>query len=143
MPTLLIIDLQESFNPDPDVIKNTFKHITQAVLNNWGVVVLEYEGHGLTHPHIRKALRSYPFAHTATKNDDGGANEFLEVAIKNQLPLDEIYVAGVNRGYCVLETVKSLIAQKYRVKVIEEATWSSHEPMMELMWLRDVGVEVV
>ena len=143
MPTLLIIDLQEGFNPDPYAIKNTVKHLVQAIFNHWGVVVMEFKGHGKTHKSILRAIKHYPDAHFATKYDDGGAEEFLEVAIKNQLPLDEIYVAGVNRGYCVLETVKTLMAKKYRVKVIEEATWSAHQPMIELMWLRDVGAEVV
>lgn len=141
MPTLCVIDMQPKFYSSRHCLKEVLKQIEISKANKEGIVVIEYGGHGPSHKAIKRALKDYPLTTTTIKEDDGGSQEFLTTAEKSGFSLDVVIAVGVNRGYCVYETVRGILENGTPVQVIENATWASEDPDAELQCLMSLASE--
>jgi hypothetical protein len=133
--------MQPKFRASQWCLEAVLKQIEYFKTNNEGIVVLEYSGYGPTHAKIKSALKDYPLATYAKKYDDHGYDEFLTTATKSGFSLDVVIAVGVNRGYCVFETVRGIIDQGIPTQLIEEATWSNDDPDGELSVLMNLALE--
>ena len=106
-----------------------------------GIVVLNYTGFGRLLPEINKAIGRYPKKTSITKKSDGGGWEFLRAAKKKGLPTKEVRVVGVNRGYCVHDTVCDLIDSFAvgKIHVVEKATWADYDQAGQLIKLKNLS----
>lgn len=142
MKTLLVIDCQKDFYTSKVIMPEVLKWIRLAIYNSWPVVVLEFEGYGPTHSSIQNTLKHYALSTTVVKQQNGGGHEVDITLTTHQFPRS-IVAVGVNRGYCVHDTVSTLARYGNQVEVVEKATWG-HEPEWELERLRELkGIQVI
>jgi nicotinamidase-related amidase len=141
VPTLCVIDMQPKFTSSKWCLEAVLKQVEYSKANKEGIVIVEYDGYGPTHRAITEALKAYPLSDIVVKENDNGANEFLTTAEKSGFSLDVVIAVGVNRGYCVFDTVKGIIENGTPVQLIESATWSAHDPRAELDSLMSLALE--
>jgi hypothetical protein len=110
--TLAVIDLQYHFGVEPNtpVVDNAEREIRQAVQDDAGVLLVEYEGCGPTLEQLTKLTPDYPNAKifSITKRWDGGANEIIQAIGQYQLTDIYIKLAGINTDCCVYYTAAGL-----------------------------------
>lgn len=125
--TLCIVDMQEDFmDAGKYCLPHVLHEIELAKTRQAGIVVLEFEDCGRTVKEIRRALSGYKHQTTVRKNNDDGSAEFLKGATKNRFNTYMVRVCGVNRSYCVLETVLGIKDEKegaVDIEVAINATW--------------------
>lgn len=130
--TLVIIDMQSGFmNKDEyDIVPAICTLIRHAKYNNWGIVVVEFGGHGETDKKICELLIGYSHYKTVYKEYCDGSSEVLEVI--NLLPrwsLD-IVICGIYGPECVAATVDGLLSNSIvsEVDVVEDAVYPAYCP---------------
>lgn len=122
---LCIIDMQPEFSIADKVINEVKKQIWLAKRRDGYVIVIEYSGAGQTLSDLQKELKKLKpgkVFHTKKRNDDG-SREIVKLAKTHSLDIRRLRVCGVNRCFCVYETVCSLSSNNdITVEVPFEAT---------------------
>jgi len=138
MTTLCIVDMQPFFSTAKHCLDAVCHQVKLAKKRKAGIVVLEYSGCGTTYPEIKILLASYKHVTYITKHRSGGGSKFLEAAKKAKIKTNKVRFVGVNRGYCVFETIKEITNSiDCRAEIVGKATWCG-EPN-GLRKLRRVG----
>lgn len=140
--TLIIIDMQDDFmKAGSACLRHVLHEITLAKARGAGIVILEYQDCGKTAKEIRQMLEGYKNKVTAVKMKNGGGEEFFAVAERKRFNTGKVRVCGVNRAWCVKDTVKELLDKGVDVEVAINATWCGI-PQTGNTYLRDlVGKE--
>jgi nicotinamidase-related amidase len=143
MTTLCIVDMQTEFaKPAKKCLNEVCRQIKLAKRRNAGIIILEYKHCGPTLPEIKSLLKSYKRKTYKQKTMNGGGTEVLAAARRKGFPTNKIRFVGVNRSYCVYETV-SEYNYKNRFQGTPEiaiaATWCSASPRSGRAKLRTVG----
>ena len=107
--TLVIIDMQPSFEACNDAAEAVAKEVHRARERRTGIIVVEYYSCGPTHRLIQQAIRGYDRQAWVTKDDDNGGREVVAAAREHKFWNKSWRFCGVNTCYCVSETVKSVI----------------------------------
>lgn len=128
--TLVIIDMQtgpDGFlsSRDPNTISHIIRQVEMAKRHHWGIIVVEYVGHGRTNNKIMNALIGYDRWVKTTKAHDDGSKQVLLAAAKNLYEMKRFRVCGVNINACIRETTMGL-AKKAEVHVMKHACNSSY-----------------
>ncbi len=143
---LLIIDVQDYFKTSSKVIGETIRQVQLAKKQNLPIVVVEYVGCGETNNSVLRAIGDYDPKLVVRKTKDGGGKEVLEVCKKNNILPSKFRVVGVNRGYCVYETVNEIITKiglnKVDIEISEQGTWCD-DPESSLDSLYDLGCHII
>lgn len=128
MPTLCIVDMQPKFSASEHILAQVIWQIEQAKQNRHNIVILEYYGSDRTHSALRNVLKGYKRKVYVTKYDDDGSMEFAEAAHRNKFGISTVIVVGVNRGWCVRETVAGLMehGKVHDILVVKDATWGNN-----------------
>jgi len=137
---LLIIDVQDEFETSQFVIDETIREIELAKKRNAIITSITYSGQGPANSRVLSALRTYPKTYHVTKDRDGGGERVVNTYAKhkNELP-KRLRVVGVNRSYCVFDTVRQLSDAAFGViEVSQKGTWctSPYNGMERLKKLR-------
>lgn len=106
--TLLVIDMQPEFPTCRRALSGVLEEVRLAKRQGAAIVVLEYDTYGLTHEAIREELKGYRRKAYTTKYDDDGSEEFITICRKKGFPTRRVRAIGVNRGYCVYDTVEGI-----------------------------------
>lgn len=125
--TLCVVDIQDYFDSSAVRLKQILKEIQLAKRRHAGIVVLEYDGCGRSNEMILKALRNYDRVRYKTKEHDDGSRELVRVAKQANFNLSKIRFCGVNRSYCVANTVAGFKSSKPNsdIEIAIDATWCS------------------
>ena len=113
MALLLVIDMQDQF------LDGQFRALSRRIVNlikvcksrNDDILFLEYGNRYTNKPSkptikmLLNAVKGYEKFSSATKYDDCGAKEVMEVVKNYKLEDEEIIVCGVNTSCCVRDTV--------------------------------------
>jgi nicotinamidase-related amidase len=134
--TLCIVDMQPKFPASDHILSQVIWKVEEAKKNKWYIVVLEYHNYGRTNAALRNILRGYKRKVYITKYDDDGSSEFAEAAHRNKFSLKNVIVMGVNRGWCVRDTIAGLIdhGKINSILIAKDATWGNR-PDIELQSL--------
>lgn len=128
--TLVIVDMQSGFmNIDEhDILPAICSLVRHAIRSEWGIFVVEFNGHGTTHPDILKLLTGYPHWVTVQKGDCDGSEVIIET-MDSQWSLDFL-VCGIYGPECVAATVDGLLNESnlVEVSVVEDAIYPSYCP---------------
>ena len=118
--TLCIVDMQPNFllAKQKRTIKATVEEIKKAKKNREGIVVLEYEEEGETHPSILRALGQYKRVAFEKKDDDDGGDEFVQACDRHQFSLRQVKVCGVNVFACVYRTINGIKRHRPNTRVV-------------------------
>lgn len=136
--TLIVVDMQDEFmQAGFACLDHVLHEITLAKERGAGIVVLEYRDCGKTVKEIRQMLKGYKDKVTAIKVRNGGGDEFFTVAEKKRFNTNKVRVCGVNRAWCVKETVEDLLKMDVDVEVAINATWCGI-PERGRAYLRDL-----
>lgn len=113
MYTLVVVDMQSTFRAAlrDRVRKNCLREIKQAVLDNVGIIFLEYYGQDPTLPELIEPTSSYKKALIETKRGDDGSEEAAKQMRSNKFDTKTIKVVGVNTDCCVASTVRGLTGE--------------------------------
>lgn len=132
--------MQPQFEAMYDVLPQVLSEIERAKKDKIGIVVLQYDGNGDTTLTIRRALKDYRRKTYARKYNDDGSIEFVRAAIRKKFSIANVRVVGVNRGYCVRDTVAGLMdcGKINTIDVIVDAT-SGRSPEYEINSLDDIA----
>lgn len=125
MTTLCIIDMQHEFEkPAKRCLDEVCRQIKLAKRRHAGIIVVEYENCGPTFSRIKALLKPYKRKTYKKKGYDGGGLEVLSAARRKGFSIDKIRFAGVNRSYCVSETIAEVIARHPgKIEIAIDATW--------------------
>jgi len=136
--------MQPKFPSSDCILPQVIAEIERAKGNKYGIVILEYSGYGPTHTALRNILRGYKRKVYVSKFDDDGSLEFAAAAHRNKFGLSTVIVVGVNRGWCVKDTVRGLLdhGKVKSIQVVENATWGNN-PSFELQSLKTLSGERV
>lgn len=140
--SLIIVDMQAEFNAanGKKVIANCKREIRKAMKDNVGIIFLEYNGCGTTHPELMDLVDGYSKALFETKDEDDGSEE-AEFSIRShRCNKTYIKVCGVNTDCCVKYTVRGLTARFSRatIEVIGDACASDYDHIYGLSSLRKI-----
>lgn len=116
----LSIDIQPGFAAAADhgLIKVAQEEVKRAMRYNYGIVFLEYKGHGETFSQIKNIAHDYDNKITVEKNTDDGGLDVLDAAFQHNLSVNHIRVCGVYTGMCVYHTLFSLTSLSPSSKVL-------------------------
>jgi len=141
--TLCIVDMQTEFErPAKKCLTEVCRQIKLAKRRNAGIVVLEYTDCGPTLPEIKRLLKPYKKKTYKQKTLDGGGAEVIAAAKRKGFPTNKIRFAGVNRCYCVYDTVSEYRHKgkwKNTAEIAIAATWCSDSPRSGKSKLRKIG----
>lgn len=135
--TLVVIDMQPSFQAanSPQVIVGVTKQILEAKLNNWPIVVLEYDQCGSTHPALISLLKGYKHKSVITKKDDDGSKELIKCLQRRKFPESELLICGVNADCCVITTIYGIL-NKLTNTIIELSKEACATELGDIDWRR-------
>jgi hypothetical protein len=105
--TLIVIDMQTSFNASKNVLDECLGLVKTFVKANAPVIFVEFVGCGRTHTKLRRAAQN---AHYVVKSQMNGSQDIVSHVIKHNLP-NKYVMCGVYTGECVLETASGLSTQ--------------------------------
>lgn len=133
MTTLCIVDMQDFFNETAGrCVEGVLKEVELAKARSAAIVVLEY---GYYHNKkkvsptlkvIRDALKGYRKKRYVVKVNDDGGEELINTLEKNKWSTDKIRFTGVNRSFCVHDTVShvhTIRGDKTEIEIAIDATW--------------------
>ena len=131
--TLLIIDVQEKLYPHifekNRIISNIKKLIKVAKILNIPIIVTEQEKLGRTIKQIREILLD----HHAIKKISFSCMQSKEFRNKiNKLRRKNFIIVGVEAHICIAQTALDLLANGYKVHVVEDAISSRRREDMEI-----------
>jgi len=124
--TLCVIDMQNYFAETADKrLPQVLKEINLAKRRHAGIIILEYNECGRSHPTILEILKGYDRVRYVRKCDNDGSSEFIQTALKRGFNLGKVRFCGVNRSFCVQETVKGFLGEieDSDVEIAIDATW--------------------
>lgn len=123
--TLCIVDVQDYFESSAVRLKQILKEIHLAKRRHAGIVVLEFSGCGRSNDQVLRALQNYDRIRYKKKHSDCGSHEFIEIAKSAQFNLNKVRFCGVNRSYCVAETVAGFKGSSPNsdIEIAIDATW--------------------
>lgn len=127
MSVLCVIDMQPEFVATYTALPGVLCEIRKAMSNNEHIIIVEYQGAGLTHESILALIADYNKVLFVTKLWNDGAEEIIKEAKKHKISLRNMKVVGVNLSFCVYETVVGL-SRRFRppkIEVILSATYCS------------------
>ena len=141
---LVVIDMQVGFSTAEKVVNNVAQEVELAVKNNRPVVVIEFANYGNTYQRIMKFLEGYDKFAKYTKTWNNGGAQVVEALDELCIEPKKIAYVGINRSYCVYETVEQCIKDLPECEhvVIKDATWCI-QPSYGLDELRRLAVEIV
>jgi hypothetical protein len=156
MSTVCLIDAQQDFWDTAGKVENQLKSVLwQALRLGDDLVVVEYAHNGPTHHSLRCIIDKFPQHRVAkvTKYADGGGKRVLKAIRSMRLDESLVRVCGVNRCYCVFDTVAEMRAPlsrfNGRIELIERAVAchdyccsSATNVSKRLMRYRDMGVTI-
>jgi len=125
--------MQPKFPASDHILQQVIWKVEEAKQNKWYIVVLEYDNYGRTNAALCNILRGYKRKVYVTKYEDDGSLEFASAARKNKFSLSTVVVMGVNRGWCVRDTVAGLLdhGKIKSILIAKDATWGN-SPTNEL-----------
>lgn len=143
---LLVIDVQDYFDTSKPIVDETIREIKLAKRRGAAVVIVKFKGCGDTNKRVLDAAKGYDRTIFVSKQQDGGGREVVNVCSANKLKPKKFRVVGVNRSFCVMETVYQLfdILPKLKIQVSENGTncntWSRSEG---LAGLAKLGCDII
>lgn len=144
MTALCVVDMQDYFTTSHMCLRGVVKEVELAMARNAPIIVLEYYDCGRTSSAIRRLIKDYRKTRYVKKYNDGGGIELLSTMARNGWSSNEIRFAGVNRSFCVLETIME-VHEKLRddcnIQIAIDATWCT-EPTHGKEALSEYGVFV-
>ncbi len=146
---LVVIDMQPSFQAAQckKTILACKEAIEQAMIDNAGLLFVEYVRGGKTIPSLYKIAKNYRHMYRVTKYADDGCNEVLAAIRHYKLPNQLIRFCGVHTGACVYETVKSIREYtKAELQLIKKACndpngYEYVQPILQE--LEEMGIEMI
>lgn len=153
--TLCVIDMQDYFGNSFKCLAGVLVEVKHAIKNKMPILIVEYwdrdEDHkklSPTNKEIRDLIKGYKHKAYVQKYNDGGGYEVMEVAKKRKFNTSNMRVVGVNRTFCVYQTVSQLMdihhddGKSIDIEVVKGASWCSY-PEAGLRNLKDLGVKLV
>jgi hypothetical protein len=151
--TLCVVDMQPGFNACYSIVQETVREIRLAKKRGDGIVFIELHPrpNGKTLSRLKEVAHAggYKKIVYTKKNWDDGSLEFIDAAgAAGWFPLKRVRVCGVNRGACVMSTVKGLIdiiSKNVKIELAYEATapgtkkWAEDESNEKLRYLEMVN----
>lgn len=143
--TLVIIDMQTSFlddnyygnnqNPYPccEIIPGICKTIQHAMINGWGIIIVEYTGNGETHEDILEAVSGYRHVEFVGKTEPNGGEKILHCLESYPGWSTDLLVCGIFGDQCVAKTVSGIFdgSDLAEVCVVEDLVYPDYEPCNE------------
>ena len=125
---LVVVDMQDGFlSSASQVVLPVLCHIRDALALGIPIVIVQYEEYGSTLDQILDILPNNSYVRV-WKSDDDGADEVLRAMKVFSLPAHtDIFLCGVNGGYCVCDTFHSLRAYGYDTYLLEDAIACNEE----------------
>lgn len=130
--TLVVIDMQDGFNPDNYAISKIKKHIIKAKIDNMPIMFVEYhdyqeeDDYGSTIYELVKLTSKYKKTYYVSKYDDNGSFEIKSAVEKYKLNKN-LNICGINTDACVKRTVMGLSNNKYlKINVFSDACHSEY-----------------
>ena len=128
--TLCVVDMQPAYPASLEIMKEVTREIELAKRRGDGIVFLELNPgtNGETHQELRDAAHAGEYSKIAyaSKVSGDGSHEFVDAAgAAEWFSLKRVRVCGVNRGACVMDTVRGrvgLISKKVKLELAFEAT---------------------
>jgi len=128
--TLCVVDMQPGFNACYSIVQETIREIRLAKRRGDGIVFVElnpqYNKETLSELKEAAHAGGYEKIAYAKKTGGDGSAEFVDAAgAAGWFPLKRVRVCGVNRGACVIDTVRGLIgmiSKNVRIELAYEAT---------------------
>ena len=116
---LLIIDMQPRFEAANNMPTRmaVLREIAKAKAMNMPVIVVEFDGSGLSHQEILEAVKDYGRTVRVLKQQDDGSNEVLRACTVQGWEPISFTVVGVNTDACVARTVNGLLYLRPSVKI--------------------------
>lgn len=108
---LLIIDMQPRFEAANNMTTRmaVLREIAKARALNMPIIVVEFDGSGLSHAEILEAVKDYPKHVRIVKGQDDGSTEILRACTLASWEPVSFTVCGVNTDACVARTVSGLV----------------------------------
>ncbi len=127
---LCVVDMQPGFGACYNIVKETIREIRLAKRRGDGIVFIElnpgYNRETISELKEEAHKGGYEKITYTKKTGGDGSAEFIDAAgAVGWFPLKRIRVCGVNRGACVMDTVRGLInmvPKNVRIEVAFEAT---------------------
>ena len=154
--TLVIIDMQNGFleagDPDCyDIIPNICRTIQHAMINGWGIIIVEYTNNGQTDNDILEAVSGYNRLQFVSKDaPDGGRAILSRLKANPGLSLD-LLVCGIYGDMCVAQTVSGLLSGSslVEVSIIDDIVYPEYcayqgdnDDIVTMITLQELGIDV-
>lgn len=147
---LIIIDMQPFFGSSKRPLKAVLKQIDLAKEAGNPIILVEYDGCGPSYTEILTRLVGYKDTIRVLKNRDGGGGEIIREAETHGIDVSQkVRVVGVNRSYCVFQTVigmknlnREINGNELEVEIPTVATWCTN-PVNGRENLKRIGCRLV
>lgn len=126
---LVVIDVQSGFQTAKRARAQVVKEVKRARKNKNPIVIVEYESWGDTFPSVAKAIDDYKKVVYVRKNQNDGGEKVLEAIEEKGWSTRAIRFCGVNRCYCVKQTVRTVVRKlpaDTDIQIAIDATWCNH-----------------
>lgn len=144
--TLLVIDMQQWFDPKINTIVACKRTIKKAVKDKAFILFVEYYECGRTMKELLSLVENYNNIFYVIKKEDNGS-KYVQLAMNHlNLPIGHIKVCGVNTDECVQQTILGLqkLYADSNIEVIANACNADevffHETAINLFVKRGINI---
>jgi nicotinamidase-related amidase len=131
----VIVDMQDHFltSRERTIIPNMLKLIRHAMLNSWGIILVEFDGCGRTTEDISIETSGYQHLDVVQKDQPDGGCEVIACLKSHPKWSLNLLVCGVYGPECVAETVAGVLENDslVEVDVVTDLVYPEYESMFD------------
>jgi len=123
--TLCVVDMQPYFYASQEewLMENVLREIRQAKNRNIGIIVIEYEGCGVTDSRILRECMLHSKFVRLVKRESDAAPLILDAVTNHNFSADKFIIAGVETDACITDTINglSMLSPSSQIVVVADA----------------------